>query len=76
MKTQDDLDRTLHVGDTALVVGSDPEVMVEITAVVGAQRVLGKVVYGPDLDTQHGYDRTELSKRFTFADVAQAFIKN
>lgn len=70
-----DLDRTLSVGDTALVIGSDPEVMVKITAAVGKDRVLAEVIYGPELGAKHGYDRHELSKRLSLYEALSSTTK-
>jgi hypothetical protein len=70
MDTERVMDYTLSVGDTALVVDSDPEVMVKITTVLGKDRVLGELLYGEDAGAQHGYDRKQLRKRFSIFELA------
>ncbi len=57
------------VGQTARVIDSNPEIQLEITAVVGVDRVLARVTSYPGTGEQHGYDVSDLRRTFTMHEL-------
>lgn len=57
------------VGQTARVIDSYPEVDLEITAVLGADRVLARTTSYPGTGEQHGYDVKDLRRLYTLSEL-------